>query len=138
MKKQLLKDTISDVISEMCFLYEETEPRHWRDKYDYFAKVKGHFFDFYIGFDEEIAQLMTSNFLGEITDMDENDITETIKELVNMILGKFVGLCYPNYPSLLPIPQCKHATAEFPAFLPEDSLVYFYRKKPMRVVFISK
>lgn len=137
MNKKILRSTISDVLSEMCFLNETAEPTSFDENYKYVAFVEEPEFDLKIYYSEPIAIEVTENFLGTDDAPTEEEIIDALKELLNMILGKFVAERYQNHKQLLPIPNCTPIKKQ-PELEKENAFIIFYDDNPLKVYYRIK
>lgn len=135
---QTLKDTISEVIAEMCFMYEETEPEQIQENYSWYVMVDDSKFSIYLYFDEENTQEITANFLGIGDKPAVADQQDTLKEILNMIIGRFIGEVYPDHADLLPIPVCQQKPFNLPEHGADNEFFLYYNQKPLKIVFLNK
>ncbi len=137
MSIQILREMISKVLSEMFYLYEETPVNLNREIFYYMAEVRDDQFEIRILVGKELGKILTSNFLGVEGDLSEEDVNDSLKEILNMIVGNYIGRCYPNFKKNLPIPStlkienyCKDATA--------SECNMFYQGLPLKAILLEK
>lgn len=140
MRKQILKDLISDVIAEMCFLYEEVPPEIWEEKYLFFSWIENAEFKVSLLISQETATELTVNFLGIEEFPGFSEIEDTLREILNMAIGRFIAEEFPAHAALLPIPRCKSISSikDLPFFHPGDTEYLFYGKTPIKVIYQEK
>lgn len=124
-----LKEVTSKILEEMFFMYEETVPDHFDHHLVYCASVilPGTKISMITG--QVIGESMAKNFLG-LDDVDENDIKDVIKEMVNMIAGNYIGLYMNYYHEKIPVPLIEDAKSFDIDKIP-DSVMMFYDGLPI-------
>ena len=134
-----LRDLISKVLEEMFFMIEETPPDDSVENYSYESTIDDPFFTIKVLLGEELALEITSNFLGMEDEIEEEDIYDCLKEIVNMFAGNFIGDYYPQHDKLIPIPE----TLKLNSYKEEDykdfeSTVFYYDSKPLKLLLKEK
>lgn len=137
MRIQILKELISNIISEMFFLYEETPPDYYQNLYDFAVDFDCAYFSIQLYLNRNLAELITTNFIGVDTASDE-DILDVLKELMNMVVGNFSVKIKHGFEGLLPIPISRK--------LEQDSLIendtaceyLFYNDNPIKILYKEK
>jgi len=93
--EQVLRDVISEVLESMFFAMVEFEECESGDgSFDYASEIhltnhKGHI-AICLRVSEEFARMITANFLGiEETQVSEDDLKDSLKELANMVGGGY-------------------------------------------------
>jgi hypothetical protein len=99
-----LKDVTSNILADMFFLYEETEPDSYEKSFKYCAFITESNLKIKLYSGQELAVSLTKNFLG--SDMvTEEDILDVLKEILNMIIGNYIGKFCIEYKKHIPVPQ---------------------------------
>ena len=115
MTRQNLRKVISDVLESMFFIF--VEPVSTSECARELAGVNFHQvhilltgpqqkldLDFF--FAASLAEQMSANFLGvEICDVNNLQVLDVLKEVVNMVAGGLVNICEPDGNILLGIPN---------------------------------
>ncbi len=93
--EQVLKDVISEVLESMFFVMVEFEECGQQDRsFDYASEI--HLLNhngriaICLRVSEEFAGMITANFLGiEENQVDDDDLKDSLKELANMVGGRY-------------------------------------------------
>ncbi len=107
-----LKGVTSKVLEEMFFMYEETEPTIVDLNFQYCAYVKLSHNTIQLLASKQLGEKIAKNFLG-IDNVDDNEIKDILKEIVNMILGNYIGLYMKDNHEAIPIPQISEDLSDF-------------------------
>ncbi len=129
----ILKDLISDVLNKMFFMMETNPPKKIVETYDFSAGIKGDFFEIKIFLNSETAAEITTNFLGFDETPEDEDIVDSIKEILNMIVGNFIGQHYPEHQSVLYFPYCKKESSNEKEVSDFDKELLFYDNIPLAI-----
>ena len=128
---QSLKDLTSNILETMFFLTQETEPLEKSSSYRYAVSIKDQRLEIIIMFCERTARLMTENFLGT-EEISEKDITDTLKECINIIVGNFVGSNIQDFTKKINIPNVIDVSSvKIDAY---DSALLYYREEALNVL----
>ena len=129
---QTLKDLTSNILEEMFFLTQETEPLVKNYDYKYAVRIKDEKADVILMFCDKTAKLMTENFQGDdkITTIDIHD---TLKECVNIIVGNFLGAIYPNVTKRINIPEMIENIGSIDLNAYQSAMLYF-REEPLDIL----
>ncbi len=134
-----LRDLISKVLEEMFFMIEETPPDDTSENYQYESVIDDPFFTIKILLGKELAMEITTNFLGMEDDIEEEDIHDCLKEIVNMFAGNFIGDYYPQHDKLIPIPETTHIeNYNVENYKDFESTVFYYDSKPLKLLLKEK
>ncbi|HPK40949.1 MAG TPA: chemotaxis protein CheX [Candidatus Cloacimonadota bacterium] len=106
MKKKMknLRDVTSNIIERMFFMNEETIPDHFNNTFVYCSSINHPNLKIELYCGEELANILTKNFLG-IDEVNESDILDALKEILNMIAGNYVGEYLKDFPASIPVPN---------------------------------
>ena len=129
---QTLKDLTSNILEEMFFLTQETEPLVKNFDYKYAVRIKDEKADVILMFCEKTAKLMTENFQGD-DNITTVDIHDTLKECVNIIVGNFLGTTYPNVPKRINIPEMVENIGSIDLNAYKSAMLYF-REEPLDIL----
>ena len=129
---QILKDLTSNILEEMFFLTQETEPLVKNFDYKFAVRIKDEKADIILMFCEKTAKLMTENFQGD-DNITTVDIHDTLKECVNIIVGNFLGSIYPNVPKRINIPEMIENIGSIDLNSYKSAMLYF-REEPLDIL----
>jgi hypothetical protein len=126
-----LRDVTSNILENMFFLYEETVPDQYNQQFAYCTFINDPSLKIKMMVTEKLGKSLAQNFLG--TDIvDQNDVLDVIKEILNMIIGNYIGKYSIKFEHLIPVPQS--------IFLPKDYLaeeknsdIIFYESEPLLI-----
>ncbi len=133
-KIQTLKDLISNILKKMFFLNEETAPDKFMETFFYSTEITDNNFHILLLFSDKLACEITENFLG-FEDYDQEDVLDCLQEVVNMITGNFIGICFPEHDKLLPFPTssiCDTSTLSVEEY---ESDYLFYHLQPLKILY---
>lgn len=124
-----LKDVTSSILENMFFLYEETEPDSYNRVYRYCAFINEPTLKIKLLTGEELARALAKNFLGN-DEIEEADILDVLKEILNMIIGNYIGKYCIEFKKHIPVPQ----SIKLPDNYTLDSVehqILFYDSQPL-------
>ena len=129
---ETLKELTSNILGEMFYLSQETEPLVKNFNYKYAVKIVDNKYDVILMFCDKTAKLMTENFLGD-EKFNTTDIHDTLKECVNIIVGNFLGSLYPDAPKKINIPLMIE-NIESIAIDTYQHTMLFYKEEPLEIL----
>lgn len=129
---QNLRDLTSDVLCKMFFLTEETEPASKNFNFKYAVCIENDKFSIILVYTEKVARLLTENFLG-IDDITDDDIYDTLKEVINIIAGNFIGIYLKNLSDKVPVP---YAIKDIKELKTDDYMadMMFFKEDPLKLM----
>jgi hypothetical protein len=129
---QILRDLTSKILDEMFYITEETEPLVKDFNYKFAVNIKDDKADIILMFCDKTAKLMTENFIGT-NKISVNDIHDTLKECVNIIVGNFLGTLFPEMPKKINIPTIieKVGTIDIHAY---DHAILYFKEEPLDIL----
>jgi len=122
----------SNILEEMFFLSQETEPLVKNFDYKYAVGINDGKVDIIIMFCDKTAKMMTENFQGD-DKITVADIHDTLKECVNIIVGNFLGDLYPNIPKKINIPVMIQDIRSIDIDSYDHSMLFF-REEPLDIL----
>jgi chemotaxis protein CheY-P-specific phosphatase CheC len=116
----------------MFFVTQETEPLVKHFNYKHAINIRDDKVDIILMFCEKTASVMTENFLGT-DEISSQDIQDTLKESVNIIVGNFLGTMYPEMPKKINIPVMITNVHGIKVEAYESTILYF-KEEPLNIL----
>ena len=129
---QDLRELTSNILETMFFLMEETEPFQIEFNYKYAVNIKDEFMDIIMMFGPKTAVQMAENFMGT-DDISVSDISDTLKEAINIIVGNLIRQNMQQVTTKVSIPVMIENLA---TIKPEEyqTVLLFYNDEPLNLL----
>lgn len=126
-----LRDVTSNILENMFFLYEETVPDQYNQQFAYCAFINDPSLKIKMMVTEKLGKSLAQNFLG--TDIvDQSEVLDVIKEILNMIIGNYIGKYSIRFEHLIPVPQSILLPKSYQSEEKNSDLI-FYDSEPLLI-----
>lgn len=126
-----LRDVTSNILENMFFLYEETVPDQYNQQFAYCAFINDPSLKIKMMVTEKLGKSLAQNFLG--TDIvDQSEVLDVIKEILNMIIGNYIGKYSIKFEHLIPVPQSILLPKSYQSEEKNSDLI-FYDSEPLLI-----